>query len=619
MSSPTNLSTSTRWRTGLRWVIVFILIGIILLYPIRASIASYQSYRTLAQLIEGIQEVDTPTDLIAMRPMVNVLRANLIGLERAVSPMMPVLQQLTFVPRYGQLLATLDELIAVGIDATITFDKGIELTQNHVPSFSQDTAPSMQWVVLGENIAPLADELAVLQSRMDELPLSQIGGQVGNYLSAASDTLELATFAVELGPSWPDLLGNTRPSSYLLLVQNNHELRATGGFISAVALITVINGVLQPVEFVDSYEIFSRELAYPPAPPAMKNYMGIELLTLRDANWSPHLPSAGVLIRTLYQQHTGLAVDGIITVDLDAVALLLPAFNRLTLPESTIPITQQNVEEVLVQLWNNPLNSVNATSASGQGDWWSQRKDFVGQLTAAAFARIQQRAFNPLFLAGGIAQGLDRRSVQVWLFDPEAQDPLIARNWDGGLHPQRNADFLAIVDSNLGYNKADVVVARQLDYQVAWPADTTLGAEVTLTLTYTHPINRTDPVCKAVSYYGTRYEDMMARCYFNYSRVYVPGGSELLGVDGWLASTVSSERAEQGTQVFAGYFVLNPNNRHQVTIRYRLPATIRRNNYQLVIQRQSGTNPLPISLHNTSTNTQKHLLVGGQFLWKPKP
>jgi hypothetical protein len=293
-----------------------------------------------------------------------------------------------------------------------------------------------------------------------------------------------------------------------------------------------------------------------------------------------------------------------------------------------MPITQANVEQALVQLWNDPANSpdpgaptreatIEDRGATVEGDWWSQRKDFIGQLAQATFVRIQQKAVDPAALAAGIVQALDRRAVQARLFNPVGQTILNEQGWDGALHPLPNADFLAVVDTNMGYNKVDAVLTRALDYQIAWPDDAALGAEATLTLTYSHPVKVSDPICRAESYYGARYEDMMARCYFNYSRVYVPVGSELLSAQGWIDATITSRRAEQGTQQFAGYFVLNPGTQHRVTLRYRLPPTLRPANYQLMVQRQAGTGPLALHLQRGDAQFETSM-VQGQLIWSPE-
>ena len=67
-----------------------------------------------------------------------------------------------------------------------------------------------------------------------EMPTTETGQK--------SAALQLYTAGVQLAPLLPELLGFTEPQSYLLLLQNNHELRATGGFITAVGRVTVDKG-----------------------------------------------------------------------------------------------------------------------------------------------------------------------------------------------------------------------------------------------------------------------------------------------------------------------------------------------------------------------------------------
>ena len=52
--------------------------------------------------------------------------------------------------------------------------------------------------------------------------------------------LDVVPGAVTLLPDLPNLLGFNRPQTYLLLAQNNDELRATGGFITAIGLVGLI-------------------------------------------------------------------------------------------------------------------------------------------------------------------------------------------------------------------------------------------------------------------------------------------------------------------------------------------------------------------------------------------
>src|SRR5215211_16412 len=67
--------------------------------------------------------------------------------------------------------------------------------------------------------------------------------------------LSIGEVGARLGPSLPWLLGMQGPRTYLVLVQNSHELRATGGFIAAVGRVSVDGGRLTDFDFEDSYAL----------------------------------------------------------------------------------------------------------------------------------------------------------------------------------------------------------------------------------------------------------------------------------------------------------------------------------------------------------------------------
>jgi hypothetical protein len=75
----------------------------------------------------------------------------------------------------------------------------------------------------------------------------------------------------------------------------------------------------------------------------------------------------------------------------------------------------------------------------------------------------------------------------------------------------------------------------------------------------------------------------------------VPGGSELVDIEGVDRESIASQIGEHNTEVFSAYFVLSPGDEHTVTFIYQLPAWITPESYRLVVQRQAGANPYPFS------------------------
>lgn len=418
--------------------------------------------------------------------------------------------------------------------------------------------------------------------------------------------------------SLSDLLGMDGARSYLILVQNNQELRATGGFISAIGKLTLENGSIRELDFTDSYTFFQADLEYPAAPKPMQQYMNIQLLLLRDANWSPDFPTTAKLIQGFYTQQTGTPLAGVITLDLQAATLLVDAIGPLEIPGAPMPITGENFVEQVLQFWEKPIGTEVTIQASGLGEWWGQRKDFVAVLAQAARERVQSGNVNYGKLAWSVQKALRQRSIQIWVAQPALAQQLGLFGWDGALRPAPDADFVGLVDTNMGFNKVDAVLQRSLAYAVTWPDGPTAPALATAVITYTHPITLPNYTCTNTPAYGENYNFLIERCYYDYVRLYTPAGSTLESIDGVEADSVVTQRGENQTQYFAGYFVLPVGQQHTVTFRYRLPAYITPENYTLQIQRQSGANPLPVTI-TVGEQTLTTTLADAKLRWSSAP
>jgi hypothetical protein len=107
---------------------------------------------------------------------------------------------------------------------------------------------------------------------------------------------------------------------------------------------------------------------------------------------------------------------------------------------------------------------------------------------------------------------------------------------------------------------------------------------------------------------------MQQRCYLDFWRLYVPGGSDLLTSNakpvpadallngaGW-SGQVESIPGEANTQVFAGLLMLPPSQSTQISISYSLPSNIlfsvgmNLQEYMLRVQVQPGLEGLPFQL-----------------------
>ncbi|MFN8490133.1 MAG: DUF4012 domain-containing protein [Caldilineaceae bacterium] len=610
------------WRRTL-WLVLGLLVLLLGYKAVRIGQQAWAAYRAgqeLQTLAHGGLQLDKlPQAQASTQKLANALT----GMTSELQPLQPLLHHLGWTPRYGPMLAATPELLTASRELTALASEGLTLL-NATPRGPKPTDPQILFTAFfSTTLATAQPQLSTMaghatraEQALQKVPINQLPPALAERLRVVQPLLPLLSSGLTVGTALPNLLGFKDAKTYLILVQNNHELRATGGFISALGKLTVDKGRIAGMEFVDSYKLFREDVNYPAAPEPMQRYMDVPLMLVRDANWSPDLPTTAKLVKALYAQETGTSVDGIVTIDLRAVQLIVGALGPLSLPGAPAPITGDNIIEQIKQFWAKPPETGDTIQTKGLGQWWGQRKDFMPTLAKAALQRVQSGQFAYKTLLENTQAALNERAVQIWLAEPTAETQLTSLGWDGGLHPQPDQDFLALVDTNMGYNKVNAVLKRSLSYTVTWSTDATQPAQATVAIRYTNPVTQTDPVCAPKAYYGNDYDDMIKRCYFNYVRLYIPAEHQFVGVAGVQPDSVTKQRGEQNLRVYAGYFMLKPGETKTITFRYQLPARLQPNHYALLIQRQAGSGPLPLTVQ-IGQQTTTTLLKDGRFIWPP--
>lgn len=613
-----------------KWVrlILLTLCGLWLLFLghrlYRLGTSAWSFYQQVEGLQAEIAGAESLAALASLEPDLMRIAAQFNVVERESDLFVPLLEQLAWVPKYGPSIAALPELLLAAGEGIHMATEALPLVKPVLLREFESGGGLLRLLsaTLAEQPA-VVDSLAERSQRMADalgaLPVAELHPKIGEPLNLIQPYLRLIPAALRVVPSAPGLLGMDRPHHYLILVQNNHELRATGGFLTAVGEVVVHEGEMSDLRFLDSYRIKQNTVDLPAAPRPIARYMGIHSLTFRDANWSPDLPVTARTIQAIYAQTSGVQIDGVVTVDLRAAELLVDALGPLQIEGAEEPLTGNTLLEQILAFWSTPLDTGDTLAEAGLGRWWRQRKDFMPKLVDAALRKMKSGVDYGALTAAGI-RALDERSIQIWLDDPFLAEQLALLGWDGALRPLPEADFVAPVDSNLGYNKVDLVLEREIAYSVSWVEGESGGssAVATAVLHYSHPLDVAEHQCRLTPRYGESYTDMAARCYFNFVRLYVPGGSEMIRTAGLEKETLEVSRGENGTQVFGGYFVLKPGEEKNVSFTYRLPAKIRAEDYQLLIRRQSGTQPLPFTISIAGRETSG-VIDRGEWLWTSDP
>jgi exonuclease VII small subunit len=394
------------------------------------------------------------------------------------------------------------------------------------------------------------------------------------------------------------LLGFQGPRTYLILGQNQQEIRATGGFIGVVLQATVDRGDLVDLVYHDSTTVDSLPPKYPNNPPAPEPiywYLWMGKLLFRDANWSPHFPTSAARLAELYRLGRGVQVDGVITGNKQLTVDMVDLLRDIRVPGLAEPLTRE-----MADYYTNADDTPYKCSeghVSGR-DKRCFDEDLFFALKARLTSQIsdQERAA----IVRTIKTALDKGNIMVHVFNPDQAKVLENLGWNGAI-PQVNHDYLLVVDSSLPGHTAGSVV-RHWDYQVSMQVGKPATAQ--LRVRYDHQGTRPKgQVCRQSEFFV---------CYWNYFRIYVPRtatnvvappvplheGSEKL-IWGYSDADSGSlvRDADTGparlTEV-GGYIAVEPGSITTVPLEYQLPWKLVRPigrdsfEYRLLVQKQPG-------------------------------
>jgi hypothetical protein len=536
--------------------------------------------------------------LAALHGTVLTLQADLTAMEDSAAPALAVSHLLSWLPKVGGDVGASPHLLRLARHATDALAAVVEGLQ--------PAAASTDIGAVGlENLAPgiiTALRQAQPQFQAGKSALSQAelarqavdAGRLSPKLQSLVDRFDRYQPMLSLGLDslevLPGLLGADGTRTYLVLAQNSDELRATGGFISGVGEVDLQAGRLVAVTFQDSYTVDNLKQPHPQPPAPLRRYMLAGMLVFRDANWWPDFPTSAAILTDLYRQDVGRASDGVVAVDGTTLQMLVAQAGPIEVPGYQVPVTAENLRSQLEAHWQLPL-----VAAPGQdpADSWSHRKDFAADLMKALVEKTAAHATaeDLMGLAGVLITALQRRHLLVYVNDQPTQALLRRVHWDGAVRDS-SGDYLMVVDSNVGFNKVNPNIEQTIDYDLA--VDASGNATAQLTLTYRHRILRPTPACVLEPRYGDSYSDLMERCYWDYLRIYMPAGSELLELSGSDSPPEMYEEANRA--VVATAFLLETGQSRTIRVVYRPRIPTRIGSYSVLVQKQAGVETIPLRI-----------------------
>lgn len=392
------------------------------------------------------------------------------------------------------------------------------------------------------------------------------------------------------------LLGFVAPEEkiYLLLFQNNRELRATGGFIGTYGLLKMKNGLISDLRIESVYNPDGQLKTAVAAPGPLRRYL-VQFWSLRDSNWFFNFPDSAKKAAEFFELETGVRPDEVLAFTPEIFVELLKIVGAVPMPEYGENLTAENFVDTTQHqtsvVYDRRLN---------------QPKKFLDDFAPKLLARISELPSDRwLEVLQAISRSLVRKDLILFSSDVSRQADYSRLNWSGEVR-DAGGDYLAVVNSSVGAGKTDQDITQEITLEAKIPPS---GKQVnTLTIKRVHgeSAEKAFPTNK------------------NFLRIYVPLGSKFISANGFDESSFLSsslpgapsdpglealddnavfysgshvtENREAGKTVFAGWLATDPQTEKTVTLVYEVASAYNVSDgnlqaYSLLVQKQPGAPP----------------------------
>lgn len=607
-------------------LVVKVLLGLVIVFIITSLILGLIYYRNIKQAyslsFSAKDNLESAVHKIINREFKEA--ANLIQDSNAkLTESKRLLDQIILVryfPYASTQMKAVDNLLIAGIKLTDSGQKVVLLIEDitaplHNESITYLSLTSAQKrdildkIVASESLlTEVKGEIDDASLAIDQIPDSGLIGPLRQGIVPVKEYMpklkSLIDHTLPMLRVIPKVVGFDQAKSYLFLLQNNSELRPTGGFIGTYGILKLQDGEIKEFQTDNVYNLdrAPQTILQEPSPAPIAKYLEQKNWSLRDINWSPDFPTTAEKALYMYikeneiwqeLKESGTKVigeEGVVVSDIipyqevDGVIAVTPEIIKGML-KLTGPITVQGImftDENLV----DELEFRVGREYRELGIPISQRKAVIKELADEIKLRLMslpiQRVPDILQIA---FTALDQKQVLLYVRDKDLEKLVLDRGW-GGEVKNPDSDYVFVVDTNLASLKTDQYVDRTINYSLAWQGSELIG---NVAITYK---NNADFTWKS-----TRLR--------SYTRVYVPLGSELVSSSGAMENDKLKDPAKRAGQVdvaqelnktyFGAFISIEPHETGVLSFSYKLPQgikeQIKNNNYNLLVQKQPGVIP----------------------------
>lgn len=428
----------------------------------------------------------------------------------------------------------------------------------------------------------------------EEFKGKKIKSRIKEGVEAVKNMHDLVTGGKPVLEKAPYLLGIDGERTYLMLFQNDKELRPTGGFLTAYSIVKVKNGKFEPVASNDIYNLDNKLKSRIPSPDPIKKYLPlVPYWNLRDMNLSPDFKTSMDTFTKYYKETKSPVFDGIIAVDTKLAVDILEVIGPIGVPgfgnfsaendvRCSCPVVIYELESYADVagpiVWADDLGGKIVFKPANIDN----RKAILGPLMNSLLSNAMgqpKEKIPALFQAG--FKALMEKHVLFYFDGKDAQSAMESFNLAGRVK-EFDGDYLHINDTNFAGAKSNLYIEQEVSLKVESQKDGNLN---TLTIKYKNP---------------QKHDGWLNGPYRDFLRIYVPKGSTLVDSSGSEVKVTTYE--DLGKTVIEGFFMLRPLGVVELKFQYKTPVKQNSKGYKILIQKQPGTDG---SLYNVQVKGSK--------------
>lgn len=398
---------------------------------------------------------------------------------------------------------------------------------------------------------------------------------------------KLITDSADYAKFLGNLIGVKDTKNYLILFQNQAELRPTGGFPGSYGVMTFKNGRLEDFRIDDIYNLDGqlKELIVPP--------FQLQHITpnwgMRDANWFIDFPTSAKKISEFFYKESSFKVDGVITINPRIISSMLGILGSIEMPDYGLTLDSKNFQ-------TSVQNEVEY-----KGDRTQPKKiliDLGPKLLEKMYTADSQKWLDIFNL---ILTNLEQKDILMYFKDLSLEDFAIKKGFSGKVE-NKDSDYLMVTFSNIKGSKTDSVIDNSIKINTQI-RDGVIKHKLNITREHNGGgsqygfFNKKSPAyvrilvpedAELISLVGSshpEYEPLL-----DYSRAGFEQDRDLVKLESSIRYDKKSGAAifkESGKTEFGFWVIVDPGQTKKVELEYFLPAKTNKD-YSLYVQKQPG-------------------------------